>query len=190
MLRMIIFVVIVIIIVVGAMSIFLLRDKDNLSHENIQNIQGLMKLTSNAFAHNEIIPSKYTCDGENINPALLIEGVPEGTKELMFIVDDPDAPTGTWIHWTMWNIPPDTKEIMEDSIPSGAKEGLTSFGSIGYGGPCPPAGTGTHRYSFRAYALDKILSLSEGASLDELENEISTSVIDRAEIIGLYTHEE
>lgn len=143
-----------------------------------------MKLTSPAFTHNEVIPSKYTCDGENINPPFLIEGVPDGAKELVFILDDPDSQAGTWLHWTMWGISPDTKEIGEDSIPSGAKEGLSSFGHIGYGGPCPVSGT--HRYSFRIYALDKVMDLQEGSALDELEKEINTSVIDRAEIIGLY----
>ncbi len=149
-----------------------------------------MKLESSAFAHNKFIPAKYTCDGENINPSLVISGIPKEAKSLVFIVDDPDAPMGTWIHWTMWGISPNTNIIKEGELPKDTKEGLNSFGAIGYGGPCPPEGTGTHRYSFRIYALDKNVDLVAGITPEELENEMSNSIIDTAELVGLYTHDK
>jgi Raf kinase inhibitor-like YbhB/YbcL family protein len=180
--------VVIVVIVAALAGIFLLKSNDSLKHKGVQTTKGFMKLTSSAFTNNEMIPSKYTCDGENINPPISIDGVPDDAKELVIVVDDPDAPAGVWTHWTMWSITPDTKDIAENSVPVGAKEGTTSFGDSGYGGPCPPEGTGTHRYFFKVYALDKTLELTEGANLNELENEISTGVIDRAEIIGLYTH--
>src|SRR3989344_3924638 len=99
-----------------------------------------MKILSPAFEANQMIPPKYTCDGENINPPLQIADVPANTKSLILISDDPDASMGTWVHWTVWNIPPETKEIGENSAPIGAVEGMTSFGDKGYGGPCPPSG--------------------------------------------------
>jgi len=161
-----------------------------------------MQITSSAFDHNQSIPSKYTCDGENISPPLVISDVPEGTKSLVLINDDPDAPGGTWVHWTIWNISPDTTAIEEDTVPSGAGgpalsavEGMTSFGSQGYGGPCPPrvdsrveAGppSGTHRYFFKLYALNDVLALSPDADTSQLEAAIEGHILDRAEVIGLY----
>jgi Raf kinase inhibitor-like YbhB/YbcL family protein len=143
-----------------------------------------MKITSWAFGHNTLIDSKYTCEGQNINPPLSIKDIPAGTKSLALIVDDPDAPMKTWVHWTVWNISPGTAEIVENSIPAGCVEGTTSFGSIGYGGPCPPSGT--HRYFFKIFALDIALDLKFGSHLANLTAAMQGHIIDKDEFIGLY----
>lgn len=146
--------------------------------------QTTMEIISSAFAHNEAIPSKYTCDGENVNPPLSFSNVPNETKSLVLIVDDPDAPLGTWVHWTVWNMPPTTTEIPEKSVPAGAIEGQTSFGKPGYGGPCPPSGT--HRYFFKLYALDTILSLDASSTKEDLEHAMKNHILSQRELIGLY----
>ena len=143
-----------------------------------------MKILSPAFEANQMIPPKYTCDGENINPPLQIADVPANTKSLILISDDPDAPMGTWVHWTIWNIPPETNEIGENSVPIGAVEGITSFGNKGYGGPCPPSGT--HRYFFKLYALDAMLDLSQSAKASDIEKAMKSHILDNSELIGLY----
>lgn len=143
-----------------------------------------MKITSSAFANNQYIPQKYTCDGENINPPLEISKIPEKAESLALIVDDPDAPRKTWLHWTVWNIDPGIKEIKENSSPKNAVEGKTDFGFPRYGGPCPPSGT--HRYFFKLYAMDRKLNLKKGASLKELEKEMENHILERAELVGLY----
>jgi len=149
-------------------------------------IVGSMKLTSSAFQHNGSIPPKYTCDGDDVNPPLLISEVPKGAKSLLLIADDPDAPVGLWVHWTMWNISPDTEKIIENfpKPPQGAVEGLTSFGRFGYGGPCPP--DGEHRYFFKLYALDTELILSPDADKVMLEEEMVGHVLEKAELVGKY----
>jgi Raf kinase inhibitor-like YbhB/YbcL family protein len=144
-----------------------------------------MKIVSNAFKHNSMIPSRYTCDGQNINPPLEVSDTPENAKSLVLIVDDPDAPMGTWIHWTVWNIDPKTSAVAENSCPGGAIEGITSFGREGYGGPCPPGGT--HRYFFKIFALDITLDLSSETSIRELEHAMQNHIIDKAEVMGLYS---
>lgn len=111
-----------------------------------------MKLISNDFEHNGSIPSKFTCDGADVSPHLAWNEVPEGTKSFALIVDDPDAPMGTWVHWLVCNIQPKTREIAQASVPAGAKQVTNDFGKEDYGGPCPPSGT--HRYFFKLYALD------------------------------------
>ena len=151
-----------------------------------------MKITSPLFEHNEAIPSKYTCDlsrqvGGNVNPPLKIEGVPEGAKSIVLIMDDPDATRGLWVHWVLWNLSPDTKEIPENSVPAGAVEGTTSFGKPGYGGPCPPSGT--HRYFFKLYALNGKLELPPSAGKAELEEAMAGQVLDQVELIGLYSRQ-
>lgn len=143
-----------------------------------------MEITSPAFEHNGFIPADFTCDEEDFNPPLEISGVPEETQSLVLIVEDPDAPNGTWTHWTVWNISPDTTEIAADDVPDGAEEGMTSFGNVGYGGPCPPAGT--HHYCFTLYALDCRLEISTDATRTELEQAMIGHVITEAELIGLY----
>ncbi|MDZ4209610.1 MAG: YbhB/YbcL family Raf kinase inhibitor-like protein, partial [Candidatus Curtissbacteria bacterium] len=142
-----------------------------------------MKITSAAFENNAKIPSKYTCDGENINPPLSFSGVPANAKSLVLIMDDPDAPNGTWVHWMVFNINPKINEISENSLPKDGIEGVTSFGKKGYGGACPPSGT--HRYFFKLYALDTILNLTN-PNKAALEKEIQDHIIEKAELIGLY----
>ncbi len=140
-----------------------------------------IKVFSSVFASNGSIPGKYTCDGEDINPPLEFEGIPEEAESLVLIVDDPDAPTKTFTHWIVWNIEPVAK-IDEDSIPG--VEGINDFRKIGYGGPCPPSGT--HRYFFRVYALGKKLELKAGAGRKELENEMIGHIVAEGELMGKY----
>ncbi len=143
-----------------------------------------LKLTSPAFKHNGLIPSKYTCDGSDINPSLTIAGAPPGAKSLALIVDDPDAPAGTWVHWVIWNISPKTAEIGEDAVPSGATQGTNDFRRRGYGGPCPPSGT--HRYFFKLYALDTVLDLGGSTTKAALERAMKGHIMEQTEMVGLY----
>lgn len=141
----------------------------------------VMKIISPSFKNNEKIPAKFTYDGEDINPSLEIENLPEGTKSLALIVDDPDAPMKTWVHWVVYDISP-TSHIKEGSIPG--KQGINDSGGKDYHGPCPPSGT--HRYYFKVYALDKVLGLNEGISKDDLEKAMQGSILSFAELVGLY----
>jgi len=150
-------------------------------------ILDIMKITSPAFEHNTSIPKKYTCEAENVSPSLTIEDVPKGAKSLVLIMDDPDATVGIWVHWTLWNIAPATKEIKENSVPVKAIQGETSFGQPGYGGPCPPSGE--HRYFFKLYALDTDLNLPADTGKEELEEAMMGHVLEHAELIGLYQKE-
>lgn len=145
---------------------------------NIQNI----KVFSSAFEANRTIPRKYTCDGKNLNPPLELKGIPEEAESLVLIIDDPDAPMKVFTHWIVWNIEPVAK-IEEDSIPG--VEGINDFRKIGYGGPCPSSGT--HRYFFRVYALDRKLELKAGAGRKELESEMIGHIIAEGELIGKYS---
>ncbi len=146
-----------------------------------------MILTSPAFEHNGKIPKKFTCSSFDVNPELQIQNVPPAAKSLALIVDDPDAPSGTFTHWTVWNIDPRTTFIKEESTPPKAVEGMTDFAKIGYGGPCPPAGK-PHRYFFRLFALDFMLDLSAGANRNELESAMKDHILAEAELIGIYGH--
>jgi len=143
-----------------------------------------MKISSPAFAHNGVIPAKYTCEGEDINPPLEFSDVPNNARSLSLIVDDPDAPAGTWVHWLVWNIDPSLGRISEGQRNSDSLEGTTSFGRTGYGGPCPPSGT--HRYFFKLYALDTILNLPTSASNQDLEKAMQGHIISQAELMGTY----
>lgn len=144
-----------------------------------------MIITSPSFDQGEGIPVKFTCDGGDVNPELHIQDVPPEAKSLVLIMDDPDAPGGTWTHWTLWNIPPQTATIAEDGAPPQAVQGVTSFGKPGYGGPCPPAGR-PHRYFFKLYALDAVLDLDLESDVNELRDAISGHVIAEAELMGTY----
>ena len=144
-----------------------------------------MKISSPSFLNNASIPKKYTCQGEDINPVLNIEEIPEGTKALALIVDDPDAPMGTWVHWVVFNIHPDNSsryEIKEKQVPG--VQGINDFQRLNYGGPCPPSGT--HRYFFKAYALDGDLNLKSGSSKSAVEGAMQGHILAKAELIGLY----
>lgn len=141
-----------------------------------------LKISSLAFKSNEFIPSKYTCDGDDVNPPLNIEEIPEATTSMVLIVDDPDAPMGTWDHWIVWNIPP-INEIGEDTVPG--VEGLNDFGKRSYGGPCPPSGT--HRYFFKVYALNTKLALNTNSRKKDVEQAIKGHILAKGELIGLYS---
>ncbi len=140
-----------------------------------------LKLSSPAFADKQGIPSDYTCDGSDRIPPLEISGVPPNAKSLALVMDDPDAPMGTWDHWVVWNIPPATKRI--DSEPEGTP-GKNSWGKTGYGGPCPPSGT--HRYYFKLYALDSVLDLPAGSSKAALLSAMRGHILAEASLMGTY----
>lgn len=151
-----------------------------------------MKISSPAFKDNDFIPSKYTCEGRNINPALIIEGIPENAKTLALIMDDPDAPMGTFVHWVAWNI------VLADEIQEGIpkestvnhpislKQGLNTAEKTGYMGPCPPVGHGVHHYHFKLYALDTDLNLPENTKKEDLLKSMEGHIIEETELIGLY----
>jgi Raf kinase inhibitor-like YbhB/YbcL family protein len=141
-----------------------------------------MQLTSLSFANNQPIPERYSCEGDSVNPTLVIENVPAGAKSLALIVDDIDAAGGSFIHWFVFDIRPDIGTIEEDSIPG--TQCVNSAKRKGYAGPCPPSGT--HRYIFRLYALDTMLDLKPGAQKDALEQAMQGHIISQAEMTGLY----
>jgi len=140
---------------------------------------------SPAFEKNKLIPSKYTCDGDDVSPPLTIEGIPEKTKSLVLIMEDPDATAGLWVHWLVWNIPP-TAEIQENSVPG--TEGLNTNKKNSYHGPCPP--WGTHRYFFKVYALDTHLNLGALSEKEALENAMQSHILANGELIGLYRRDK
>jgi len=142
-----------------------------------------MIVRSPAFNHEESIPSKYTCVGDDVAPPLAIDGVPDGTRSLALIVDDPDAPSGTWDHWLLFNMPHDLTRIGEGDMPV-ATSGTNSWGNLGYGGPCPP--DGEHRYLFKVYALDTMLELPEGSSKQEIETAMEGHVLEKATLMGRF----
>ncbi len=141
-----------------------------------------LTIKSPAFERNSPIPKKYSCDGEEMNPPLTVEGVPKESKSLALIVDDPDAPHGTFDHWVVWDISPATTKIAEHSVPG--TEGLNGARQKGFMGPCPPSGT--HRYFFKVYALDKELKLGPKTTKRELEKAIENHILAKGELIGLY----
>jgi hypothetical protein len=143
-----------------------------------------MKLISTAFADNGMIPPRYTCDGPNVSPPLAISGVPEGAKALALVMDDPDAPSGTFDHWIVWNVPPETTAIEEGRQPQGVA-GKNDFGRLTYGGPCPPSGI--HTYRFKLYALDARLSLKEGSRKMALEEAMKGHILAEALLRGKYS---
>jgi Raf kinase inhibitor-like YbhB/YbcL family protein len=143
-----------------------------------------LQITSPVFEKNGLIPEKYTCDGMDINPQILITNVPTNTKSMALIVDDPDAPAGTWVHWVVWNIDPHSYDIKENSIPEGSSQGLNDFHKHNYGGPCPPSGT--HRYFFKLYALDTKLTLNYNSTKVRVEKAMQGHIIAESRIVGLY----
>ncbi|HIH61834.1 MAG TPA: YbhB/YbcL family Raf kinase inhibitor-like protein [Methanobacteriales archaeon] len=151
-----------------------------------------MKIRSIAFNDGERIPKKYTCDGEDISPPLIWEDIPEGTVTLALISDDPDAPSKTWTHWLIFNIPPELNGLPEGvekvgELENGIIQGFNDFGRIGYGGPCPPFGV--HRYFFKLYALDTSLDLEPETSKEELLEAMEGHIIEKTQMIGLYSRE-
>ena len=148
-----------------------------------------MDITSSAFNEGAMIPEKYTCDGPNISPPLKWSDAPEETKSFAIICEDPDAPSGIWVHWVLFNLPVNVKELPENipaigKVSNGAKQGKNDFGKIGYGGPCPPGGT--HRYFFQVYALTKELDLEAGISKSELISAMEGNILSEGQIMGKY----
>ena len=149
-----------------------------------------IKITSGAFNEGEFIPKKYTCDGVNISPPLDWSGIPDNTKSIALICDDPDAPMGTWVHWVIFNIPPSINKLKEN-IPAvkvledGTIQGINDFRKTGYGGPCPPGGT--HRYYFKIYALDKKLSITSSTTKKDLEQSMREHIVAEGKIVGKYS---
>lgn len=147
-----------------------------------------LTLSSPAFRDKNPIPKIYTCDGENISPPLEWSGAPSNTKTFVLIVDDPDAPVGVWDHWILYNIPPNTNKLEQNAnirqLPAETKEGVNSWGSIGYGGPCPPKGS--HRYYFKLYALDSEIEFDSGMQREDIEKSMQGHIIENAELIGYF----
>jgi Raf kinase inhibitor-like YbhB/YbcL family protein len=151
-----------------------------------------LELTSEAFVNGQSIPAKYACTGRNISPALTWNDPPAGTQSLALIVDDPDAPMGTWVHWVLFNIKSDTRNLQED-LPIMGKNvdanaiyvGKNSSGRIGYDGPCPPSGT--HRYYFKLYALDTTINLLPGATKEQVLKEMDGHILAQGELMGIFS---
>jgi hypothetical protein len=149
-----------------------------------------IKIKSAVFEEGGMIPKKYTCDGENISPPLSWADAPDGTKTYALICDDPDAPAGTWVHWVMYNMPANTKELSEavsakKNIDNGAIQGINDFRKTGYGGPCPPGGT--HRYFFKIYALNTSLDLRGDVTKDQLLSAMSGHILAEGQLMGKYS---
>jgi Raf kinase inhibitor-like YbhB/YbcL family protein len=157
---------------------FIITDKIN------SNIEQVLNVSSSAFENEGIIPSEFTCDGQDLLPPLSITNVPKNAKTLSIIMDDPDAPMGTFTHWIAWNIPPNKTQFTRGEKFDFA-QGRTSFGTSEYGGPCPPSGT--HRYFFKIYALDTKLDLKQGSGVKELQSAMSGHVVAEAVLMGKYS---
>jgi len=148
-----------------------------------------MTITSPAFNDGDLIPKQYTCDGADVSPPLNWSGVPSNAKSLALVCDDPDAPGKTWVHWVVYDLPADTKSLGENAaavgLPAPVKQGLNDFKKIGYGGPCPPSGT--HRYYFKLYALDRASGLKDsGATKDQLLKAIEGAIVGEGQLLGRY----
>lgn len=168
----------------GDIQVFPDKSQEPIVYEAVE--AKTMKLTSPEFEHNGDIPSEYTCDDADISPPLDISSVPKAAQSLVLIMDDPDAPSGTWVHWVIWNIAPDTKSFgTGEKIPW--PQGKTDFGRIGYGGPCPPYGV--HRYFFKLYALDTKIELAPGATKRDVERSMESHIIATSELIGKYSRQ-
>ena len=149
-----------------------------------------LKLTSTAFQPGATIPEEFTCDGPDVSPALAWTDPPADTHTFALIMDDPDAPVGTWVHWVLYDLPPNTRDLAEgvpkqEELPNGTRQGRNDFRRIGYGGPCPPSGP-AHRYFFKLYALDSKTNLKPGATKAELEKAMKGHILTQAELMGRY----
>lgn len=148
-----------------------------------------INITSKAFKEGGMIPPKYTCDGNDVSPPLKWDSVPQGTKSIALISDDPDAPMGTWVHWVLYNLPPDKRELAEnfpddETLPDGTRQGVTDFGKTSYGGPCPPSGT--HRYYFKIYALDTVIQSTSVLNKKILLKEMQGHILAEGQLMGRY----
>jgi Raf kinase inhibitor-like YbhB/YbcL family protein len=154
-----------------------------------------LQITSTAFAEGQSIPQKYTCQGSDVSPPLKWSGAPAHTKSFALIADDPDAPDPkapkmTWVHWVLYDLPATTTELAENiaktpTLPNGAKQGITDFMRVGYGGPCPPPG-GAHRYFFKLYALDTVLNLKPGVTKNDLLKAMEDHILAQGQLMGMY----
>lgn len=153
-----------------------------------------LRFTSVPFSPSESIPREYTCEGEDVSPALGWTHVPDGTESVALVVDDPDAPGQTFTHWVLFNVPADQTRLPRDvdvntqfsDRDPAPREGVNDFGGVGYGGPCPPPGHGSHRYFFRLYALDTAIDLERGASEEQLIDAMGGHVLDETDVVGTY----
>ena len=182
----IIILLVVVLVLVGLWYLGSTRNQKVSTQQTLQNVKSnLMTISSPNFAPGEKIAIKNSCNGANVNPVLEISGVPEKALTLALIMDDPDAPNGTWTHWILWNIDPKTTHINENSVPINAVAGVGSNGKNTYSGPCPPSGT--HRYFFRLYALNATTSLPNTTKVDGLRSAMQGHVIAEAELMGTYS---
>lgn len=149
-------------------------------------VVGSINVTSTAFGEGAMIPKKYTCDAQNVSPQIAWSGVPAGAKSIALICDDPDTPAGDWVHWVIYNMPAGTSGLAEgiQALPAGSKRGTNDFRKTGYGGPCPPSGV--HRYYFRIYAIDSVLSLGDGATKAQLLKAMDGHILAQGELMGRY----
>ncbi len=175
--------------VIAFIVLCLWQGKDGPKPETMGGKEMQIKLTSTAFEQGGMIPKRYTCDGTDVSPPLAWTAVPEGIKSIALICDDPDAPMGTWVHWVLFNLPANMKELPESVPPqerleTGAIQGTNDFRKIGYGGPCPPGGT--HRYYFKLYALDTELNLQAGATKKELLKAMEGHILAEGQLMGKY----
>ncbi|HXX18438.1 MAG TPA: YbhB/YbcL family Raf kinase inhibitor-like protein [Candidatus Acidoferrum sp.] len=150
------------------------------------------QITTTAFRDGGSIPKKFACDGPDVSPALSWSDPPAGTKSLAIVADDPDAPSGMWVHWVLYDLPPDTRKLPEGlakdrELPNGALQGRNDFGKIGYNGPCPPRAS-EHRYFFKLYALDSKTGLKAGATKSDLERAMKGHILAQTQVIGKYKH--
>ena len=149
-----------------------------------------LEIKSTAFKNDEFIPAQYTCKGRDVSPPLEWSDVPENVQSFALISDDPDAPVGTWVHWVLYDIPPETRSLPEGvkkigTLEDGSKQGMTDFGRVGYGGPCPPPGS-AHRYFFKLYALDTVLNIKPGISKEGLLRAMEGHIIEQTELMGKF----
>jgi Raf kinase inhibitor-like YbhB/YbcL family protein len=172
--------------------ILLFHFSDAISKKRGGTAMSSIRVSSTAFREGELIPRKYTCDGNDLTPPLSWSSLPAGTKSVALICDDPDAPAGMWVHWVIFNIPATEKGLAEGvtsagGLPAGSKQGINDFHKMDYGGPCPPGGT--HRYFFKVYALDTVLALSEGASKGQLLKAMEGHILDQGQLMGKYSRQ-
>ena len=175
--------------VVCALAVLCLCDYYHVYGENNEEEKMSIQITSSAFKHEGMIPARFTCDGEDISPPLKWENLPQSTQSIAIIADDPDAPMGTFVHWVLYNLPANTRQLPEavpakEVLDDGAVQGKTDFGRFGYGGPCPPSGT--HRYFFKIYALDKRLEIVGIADKSRLLNAMQGHIVGQGELMGKY----
>lgn len=173
----------VLIILLAVISGCIAREKEVNTMENIS-------ISTDAFKEGETIPAEYACDGKDVSPLLSWKGVPAATKSIALVMDDPDAPGGTFVHWVIFNIPAAAQKMTKgvpknETLADGSHQGINDFGKVGYKGPCPPPGK-PHRYYFKIYALDTVLNLQPGASKQQLENAMKGHILAYGELMGKY----